>query len=124
MERDFDLIRLILKDIQAKPAGEPYTRIDNLSSYDPATVYAHIDLLMDAGLVKGRVLRVTSGIAGIHITGLTWQGHDFLDASKDDSLWNKAKDKIIRPGVSITFDLLLDWLKYQVRTNIGLPSVR
>lgn len=44
----------------------------------------------------------------------TWKGHDFLDAAKDDTLWNKAKEKFLIPGVSFTFDILFQWLKSQI----------
>ena len=121
MERDFDLVRLILKDIQAMPAGESYTRIDHLSGYDSATVFAHVDLLLNAGLIKGRVLKLMHGIGGINVSGLTWEGYDFLDAAKDETLWTKAKERLIKPGVSITFDILLNWLKHEATTKIGLP---
>jgi hypothetical protein len=120
MERDFDLIRLILKDIQATPAGRRYTSIENLSAYDPAVVCGHIDLLIDAGLVKGKVTKMFRGADAILVSGLTWKGYDFLEAAKDDNLWNKAKEKVIKPGVSFTFDLLLEWLKGQARVKLGL----
>ncbi|OPY02582.1 MAG: hypothetical protein A4E60_00991 [Syntrophorhabdus sp. PtaB.Bin047] len=121
MERDFDLIRAIFKEIEAKPAGVAYTNIRAFEDYDPAAVYAHFDLLIDAGFLKGRVVRVMKGISGIHIDELTWAGYEFLHAAADDSLWRKAKETILKPGVSVTFDLLLEWLKAQLRLPLGLP---
>jgi hypothetical protein len=55
MKRDFDLIRHILKDIEEMKAGE-YRQEFSYSGYDAATVYNHIGLLIDAGLIKGQLL--------------------------------------------------------------------
>ncbi len=52
---------------------------------------------------------------------LTWAGQEFLSAAKDDSLWTKAKETVLKPGASFTFDRLFDWLKGQVGGALGLP---
>ena len=124
MKRDFNLIRRILIDVENMPPGEDYDSIEHLSEYDPMVVYEHIDLLLpdEANFVKGMIVRVDNGeVAGFRIERLTWQGHDFLDASKDDSIWKKANDIVLKPGVAITFDLLLGWLKNEAKLKLGLP---
>lgn len=121
MKRDFDLIRRLMKDIENIPAGQRYTDIAYLTDYDPDTVYAHIDLLLNAGLIEGKTINLQRGIGGVIIKGLTWDGHDFLDAATDDTLWKKAKESILKPGASITFALLLEWLKTEIKKKIGIP---
>jgi hypothetical protein len=121
MKRDFDLIRRIMTDIESMPAGEKYTDISSLTEYEPAVVYSHIDLLLEAELIKGRAIKTMGGIAGIIITGLTWKGHDFLEAARDNSIWDKAKEKILKPGVSVTFDILIAWLKAEAKEKLGIP---
>jgi hypothetical protein len=37
---------------------------------------------------------------------LTWEGHELLDAIKNDTVWNKTKDTFISKGLSMTFDLV------------------
>jgi hypothetical protein len=120
MERNFDLVCRILVDIRRMPAGESLDEI-SYPEYDQPTVYGHVDLLVEAGLVKAKILKYGDGIEAIHVAGLTWDGHDFLDAAKDDSLWQKAKDTVLKPGVSITFGLLLEWLKAEAKQKLGLP---
>ncbi|TAN62565.1 DUF2513 domain-containing protein [bacterium] len=122
MKRDFDLIRRLMKDIESVPAGKKYKDIGYLlPDYDADTVYKHISLLLDANLIKGRTVNLMRGISGVVIDGLTWSGHDFLDAAKDDTLWNKAKETVLTPAVAITFELLCDWLKQQAKEKLGLP---
>lgn len=120
MKRDFDLIRSILIDIEKMPAG---TQRDEFTfpGYDDAMIYQHIGLLIEADLVKGEfMLECGLGHSGALVSDLTWAGHDFLDAMKDDNLWTKAKEHVIKPGASFTFDLLLEWLKAKAKEKIGL----
>jgi hypothetical protein len=120
MKRDFDLIRRILTDIERMPAGSFQSNL-KYPEYSQATVDEHTILLHDAGLIKANISKLMGGGNSIHIVGLTWSGHDFLDAMKDDNLWNKAKENVLKPGVSITFDVLLEWLKIQAKQKLGLP---
>ena len=58
---------------------------------DAKTSVRHLELLIDQGYVKGRV---TFGADDHYLLvppyHLTWEGHDFLDAVRDDSVWNRA----------------------------------
>jgi hypothetical protein len=51
---------------------------------------------------------------------MTWAGHDFLDAARDETLWNKAKVKFVKPGASFTFELVKEWLKAEMKKRVGL----
>lgn len=106
MERDFELIRLILMEVKRIPAGEKFTDIDHLTGYDKATVYAHVSLLLDAGLIEGNVIKIMKGINGISISGITWEGYNFIDDIENDDIWKKVTDKIKEKGISVSFDML------------------
>jgi len=111
MKRDFDLIRKILLDIQAMPANSQPVTISYSGEYEQAVVNEHLVLLIDAELIVGRPLRTMSGLAQVVVRGLTWQGHDFIQAAEKDSIWNKAKETILSKGGAITFDVLKELLK-------------
>jgi hypothetical protein len=88
----------------------------------------HVQLLIDAGLVEGTVHYGASRGRRIpdafHIQRLTWTGHDFLDAARNDTVWHTAKEKILKPGVSWTFELLKETLKAlakQQLSHLDLP---
>lgn len=53
---------------------------------------------------------------------LTWSGCDFVDAIQDDTLWAKARAKVMKPTASFTFAVLKDWLKAEIAQ--GLPTLR
>lgn len=40
---------------------------------------------------------------------LTWEGHEFLDAAREDTRWNKAKEVAAKTG-SLTFSMLKEVL--------------
>ena len=55
------------------------------------------------------------------ISSITWAGYDFIDAAKNDSVWNKAKAKVLSPGVSYTFDIFKECLVAYAKSELGLP---
>ena len=109
MKRDFNLVRKILQDMEnAEPMkifnGFPF------EGYDKPTVHEHIELLIEAGLLDGKVHRTRDSSMPM-VSRLTWAGHDFLDAMKDESIWKKAQDSLLKPAGGVAFDVLLEWLK-------------
>src|SRR5438067_163459 len=122
MKRDMDLIRLLL----LRSAGdEDALRLAEQYSV-PERAY-HVALLKDAGFVEAAISRDQHGLpSGAVVMRLTWQGHDFLDAMRDDNIWKKAKEKILKPGVSWTFSILIEFLKAEAKQKLfgaaGLPD--
>ena len=113
MKRDVDVVRRLL--LRAEAA-------DGQVSIDDAVETYHVRLMLDAGLVDGRISEEITADAPRHsyIHNLTWAGHDFLDAARDDTLWKKAKQHVIKPGASFTFDLVIEWLKAEIRARLSI----
>jgi hypothetical protein len=40
---------------------------------------------------------------------------------RDDTVWKKAKEHVLKPGASWTFDILKEWLKAEAKSRLGLP---
>ena len=124
MKRDMDLIRSILQRVESCEDPHGLEHMPEIDGYSQAQVSYHIKLLHDAGLVEAQIADGFETVYPDFLSiNLTWTGQDFLDAAKDDTLWKKAKETVIKPGASFTFDLLLAWLKTQVAIALGLPSV-
>ncbi len=102
MKRDFDLIRLLLLELEGEVSVD-------LSSYNQDQVNYHKALIKEAGFVEG-IIHYRSGITDIPdcviLKRLTWEGHEFLDKAKNDKVWNKAKSIIKEKGVSLSLDAL------------------
>lgn len=120
MKRDFELVRTILMDVQKSPAGSQLAEITIPDGCDKDTLYAHIELLIDANLLEGKVLRSNEGIAAIAVRKLTWEGHDFIQAAESDGLWKKAFATVKENGGAMTFDVLKELLKKLALTAAGL----
>jgi hypothetical protein len=124
MKRDMDIVRHLLMWVESERSHQLPSA---LSREDLAY---HAQLLIDAGLVEGTVhyssRRGRKVPDAFHIQRLTWAGHDFLDAARDDSVWRTAKEKILKSGVAWTFELLKDALKAlakQQLARIGLSEL-
>ena len=90
--------------------------------YDESTVHEHIERLIEAGLLEGKVARA-SGRSVAHVSRLTWPGHDFLQTNRDDSVWKKAKEQMLKPGASWTVDILKKWAKHEVKQRFDFPEI-
>ncbi len=115
-KRDMDLIR---KQLLALEVGRDPLKIEDYS--EDALLY-HIYLLDNAGFVHAAIARGNKGqIAAAHVMEITWTGQEFLQSIKDDTIWNKAKEKVLKPSASWTFGVLVEWLKQEIKAKIGIP---
>lgn len=102
MKRDMDLIRRILIEVESIDTPEVSTALE-LDGVDEVTVKYHLTLLVDAGLMEEVEHGFTRSRPGTKILfsrliRLTWQGHEFLDAARDQTRWNKAKEQMAKIG--------------------------
>lgn len=120
MKRDMDLVRQILLRIEAveNRLVEPEMNFDG---YPRHVVIYHTWLLIDAGLVDGDVSYYQSPHADALVRGLTWKGHEFLDEIRDESVWNKTKQKIGREVGSASVEIVREVAKSIIKGLIGLP---
>lgn len=119
MKRDMGLMRLLL--LKLEELDEDGQSIYHYSSDDlqidgytwPQVNY-HYDLAVKAGLVD----MGGSGIMnGILFRRLTWAGHDFVDAVRDEDIWNKTKEGALAAG-GFSFDLVKDLAKGFIRKKV------
>ena len=114
MKRDNDYIRLLLFEMEASEdfrfapyEGTPEKEIDK-------RLY-HINLLTDAGFVTS---------VGKYAHRLTNSGHDFLEAARDEGIWQRTKDTVTTAGGSATLEILkqiaLGYLKKQINDKTGV----
>jgi len=109
MKRDLETIRSIL--LKTEASSEAF-RCES-----PEEIYNAV-LLSDAGLIEARFAPPTLPDTAM-ILRLTWQGHDFLDAARNDTIWSKAKEKFLKPGISWTFSIVFDFLKAEAQRQIA-----
>ncbi len=121
MKRDMDLVRKILRKI--RDYEDPYglDGIPEIEGYSGKEISYHIGILNDAGLLTASPIgEMSVDYENYFSINLTWQGQDFIDAAEDETIWKKAKDTVIKPGASFTFDILKEWLKSEVKVKLGM----
>lgn len=104
MKRDMDLAREILRQVEEKSQGMGTVTLEIPGHTDQEVSY-HIMILHQAGLLEGVDFSSTGGLAW-KAKRLTWEGHEFLDAIKNDTVWNKVKKTVTEKGGAIPFELL------------------
>ena len=119
MKRDMDLIRKILLHVEEN---------DNLKfaidRYEQREIAYHVRLLVEAELLKAVAIPVLSGDIVLQDTGhtaLTWGGHEFLDAARDEGRWNKAKGIVKEKAGTVTVAAFTQLLVQIMKDAIGLP---
>ena len=107
MKRNWDTIREILIKFEEL---DPEAGSLQLSAFPSERAYEfsyHVELLLEAGLIHAQM----SKTFGLHPQNflahrLTWEGHEFLDAIRSDTVWNKTKTSFVKGGLSMTFELI------------------
>lgn len=98
MKRDMELIRKILFKVEESEEADRHpgacVKITLGSDYpDENVISYHICLLQDIGLLESDDASDFQSHRCV-IKGLTWQGHEFLDAIRHESIWEKTKERI------------------------------
>jgi hypothetical protein len=80
-------------------------------------------LCIEAGLVDGDIVKDGNGYpAATAAIRLTWKGHEFLDAARNDTIWKKTIGHMKKAGVAVTLPVLEDLLKTARRKFSGCIS--
>lgn len=105
MKRDMDLVRKILLAVEAseRPLDSSLIRI---SGYSGESITEHMRLLNEAGLVEGiSAYSVEHRLKWIDVR-LTWAGHDFLDAARNETVWAETVAEVRKKVGSVPFEVL------------------
>lgn len=105
MKRDLDLLRTVLLAMEADDF-EPGATLA-LDGYTEDVVGYHVYLLADAGLLVGD----SAGHMGTPMPfwmprHLTFAGHDFLDAARNDEAWRKVTGAAGRTVGTMALDVV------------------
>ena len=120
MKRDLELIRKMVLAIEDDPSG--WAPALKFEEYADAQVGYHAYLLLDAGLAEGKDISTTGSAAPRgFISRLTWEGHEFADAARDETRWRKAMGVVQEKGGTVTIGVLTQLLVTLMKGALGLP---
>jgi hypothetical protein len=96
------------------------------------TIAEHLILMVEAGLLSGTIHLGTldsgpmvfsnGGRTAVTDNGeysifpLTWKGHDFIAAARDNNRWKAAMQSVGK----FTFEIIKEYLQKELRTMLGL----
>jgi hypothetical protein len=116
MKRDMDLVRQILFVLEERQPDQNDVDIE-IEGYSTSEIDYHLLLLIDANLIKAIYQQNLGDDFIWQDLRLTWAGHEFLDAARDNKRWEKAKGAMAQVG-GFVFDvgkqLLVQYLKQEL----------
>ena len=119
MKRDMELARTIMLRLEAIPENSCLSAPAEdlgLTDHPVEKVRYHLKLLVGAGFLDGEPY--LSGEFGVK--AITWRGHEFLDDTRDPTIWTKAKERaggVAHAGIGLLWELA----KAELKMKLGLP---
>lgn len=102
--RDMELCRTIMLEAANQNRNGP------IEGYSDDAIKYNKRLLIDKGYLKGKAIKSSDADSeiplAVFVTEITWEGHDFIDAIKDETNWVKVKDFLKDAGKQITIDTI------------------
>jgi hypothetical protein len=115
-----DLVREILLSTERLAARESLTGVDGRTKGEFAY---NVDLMKQAGLVEAAVAKAWgSEPVEARVNAMTWEGHDLLDAIRDDTIWHKTKTKVLETAGTVSMECLKAVAVSLARGALGLPG--
>ena len=107
MKRDMELVRKIMFKIEDEFDGESIRDLE-IEGYRLVTIAEHCRLMFEYGLLDEYKPIGADGIPVLtfFVGNLTWEGYDFLDKIRQDTIWNKTKDVITKKGLPMVLDVI------------------
>lgn len=125
MKRDIELVLKILKVLEEREDVSMVGDIEDLKlpDYDNRVVNYHLLRMYEAELIDAEAVTSSTTktrLIQVYPFGLTWQGHEFLDAMKNQSVFSKVKEKLRGKLDDIPFVLLKELALKFAREQLGL----
>jgi len=99
-----ELVRKILLIIEASPIKRGSITIE-IDGYSDEEISYHIQILKEHGIIEAADYNATTRYCW-RAKKLTWDGHDYLDAIRDDTRWEKIKAWISSAGKILTIETI------------------
>lgn len=118
MKRDMELCRKILLAIEEQYVDTALYGLE-VEGYSMQQVAYHCKILHDARLIsdyKGHF--ASNELLDFGVGCLTWEGHEFLDKIREDTVWNKTKDVITQKGLPMVLDVVKEISQSIVATMV------
>jgi len=124
MQRDWDLIRALM--LRAENLETDKKLDEAFDRWDEKTVKEHLRLMYEKGLIDAVVSAYGNTIGRVVVNRVTWEGHDFLAAIKNETIWKQVTGHVKKTVGEVTIDvlksLLQDAMKLAVTASVAVAA--
>ncbi|MCM2276320.1 MAG: DUF2513 domain-containing protein [Candidatus Didemnitutus sp.] len=113
-----DLVRGILKKLEDSSSVVGWVDLEFEGRSSEEVAY-HVMLLHQAGYVDAQHITSRGGLDW-RAQRLTWKGHEFLSAARNEGVWSRMKSKLAEKGLDVPFDLAKELLMNLTRQQLGM----
>lgn len=103
-KRDLDRIRQILLHLEAQPSNDGFVWTRNDGFFVPTDDY-QFSLMAQAGFITGHDYRTLAAVVPDRVS-ISYSGHDYIDAIRNESIWQQTKAAVAETGGSATFEII------------------
>lgn len=115
MKRNMELVKEILSEVEARFDGGRPIELD-IDGHSPEEISYHVMIMAEGGLLDA--IDASARDFDWRARRLTWQGHEFLAAARNDTVWRKALQLVKDKGASVPFEVLKQLLLQGVRASL------
>lgn len=123
MNRDMKLVFELIEYFERKSDGSAidFKNIE-IDGYDASQIGYHVRMLYQAGIIDGEPVRSTTSDRIVYVIPfeLTWAGHEFLAASRDDKVHNKALTRFGRDLFDLPFEVISAFVMHELKRQAGI----
>ena len=122
MKMDLDLIRKLLLFIEEKDTINSEIRLQEfqiIKEHSIEEIAYHLALLNDAGYIEGKEIKAV-GIYDYWVKRMTIEGHQYLNNIRDDTIWNKTKEKLKQVSGTVSLEIVNTVATNVLKTALGI----
>ena len=115
MQRDMDLVRELLLQIEADPSLDGLRfKCLSVENRDQREVAYIVTMLIENGFVTGQ-----TAMEDPLVSGLSWKGHELLNDIRDPAIWKNVKENS-KQLASVSIAFMWEMAKAEIRKRVGL----
>lgn len=89
MKRDMELVRQIMLRVEEKADLNP--ALVTIEGHEFGVINRHVEILAEAGFLDVMRRKMGNGPDQFFVRDLTWEGHEFIAATQNKTVWAKMK---------------------------------
>jgi hypothetical protein len=124
MKLDMSLARLVLLEVERLDHGKDDVLRVKIDGHSYWEVNYHVRSLSEAGLITAYPIPDTEPDEPDHWLPqhLLWEGHQYLEAVRDDEVWKQTIKKVAAVGGSATLEIVKATAVGVAKQLLGLPG--